>query len=236
MDEIWVPTPFVSQAVTGMAPDLSSRVRIVPTAIGADPMPKATTVNRINIREKLKIHRTAFVSGFTFSMESCFERKNPLAALAAFKKAFPSEQDDVNFILRCHDADHYPDGHNQIRASISGDPRIILLDTYDNYIPVQKFYEAIDTFVSLHRSEGFGLTIAEAEQSGASVICTGWGLAPELEAKSAIRTVCSTMIPLRDPQRLYRPSPKDFWAEPNLEQAASLLRTEYSMKIAHPLR
>jgi glycosyltransferase involved in cell wall biosynthesis len=168
-------------------------------------------------------------------MESCFERKNPLAALAAFKEAFPPDQSDVQFILRCHDAEHYPDGHKQIRANISGDRRVLLLNTHDNYIPVREFYEAVDTFVSLHRSEGFGLTIAEAEQSGAKVICTGWGLAPELEAKSAIRTVTSTLIPLRDPQRLYRPSPKDFWAEPNIGQAASLLRADYSAKIAQTM-
>ena len=235
MDEIWVPTPFVSQAVSSMAPDLSSRVRIIPTAIDADPMPKATMASRFAIREKLSIHQDAFVSGFTFSMESCFERKNPLAALAAFKQAFRSDQSDVKFILRCHDAEHYPDGHQQIRADVSGDRRVILLDSYDNYIPVREFYESIDTFVSLHRSEGFGLTIAEAEQSGARVICTGWGLAPELEAKSAIRTVTSTLVPLRDPQRLYRPSPRDFWAEPNIGQAASLLREDYSANIAHTM-
>ena len=235
MDEVWVPTPFVLQALTNMAPDLSDRIKIVPTAINADPMGKTSTEKRLSIRTQLGINPDSFVAGFTFSMESCFERKNPVGAVKAFKLAFPLPQDDVTFILRCHDAAHYGEGHEQLRRAIGNDPRILLLDTPDSYISVSSLYQAIDTFLSLHRSEGFGLTIAEAEQSGAKVVCTGWGLAPELQEKEAIRTVSSKFVPLHDPQRLYRSRPSEYWADPDVEEASKLLRGDYySTKFTTP--
>ena len=223
MDEIWTPTPFVRDAFAYSFPKLSERLRIVPNAIMADPFSVSTPAERAAARTRLGLAPNVFVAGFTFSMSSCFERKNPLAALEAFSLAFPAGTEPAAFLMRCHEANDYPDGRETLRARAEVDPRIVLIDTPERDVAVRDFYAAIDTLVTLHRSEGYGLTIAEATQSGARAIVTDWGLAPDLASLSGVREVTSVLIPLRDPQRIYEPGPETLWADPDIVAAARIL-------------
>ena len=230
MDQIWVPTPFVCNALIGLDPGLAERVRIVPHDIGVDPFPATSPRSRRAARDRLGISHDAFVAGFTFSMGSCFARKNPIAAIEAFQLAFPPTKDDARFVMRCCDGEQFLPGLSALETKSKQDPRIVLIDVATNDLAIQTFYEAIDTLVSLHRSEGYGLTIAEAAQTGAKVICTDWGLAPELAAIPTIRTVGSGLLPIIDPQRLFKPNGKEVWAEPDTAAAARILEQDYREK------
>ncbi len=227
MDQIWVPTPFVRNAMIGLDPGLAERVRIVPHDIDVDPFPPTSACSRRAARDRLGISHDAFVAGFTFSMGSCFARKNPMAAVEAFQLAFPPAVDDARFVMRCSDGVQFLPGLSALETKSKQDPRIVLIDVATNSLPIQTFYEAIDTLVSLHRSEGYGLTIAEAAQTGAMVICTDWGLAPELKAIPNIRTVGSRLLPIIDPQRLFKPTGSEVWAEPDTVAAARILENDY---------
>jgi glycosyltransferase involved in cell wall biosynthesis len=233
MDEIWAPTPFVRDALALMNPEAVERIRVVPNAIEADRIPTTSIETRRAARSQFKIAENDFVAGFSFSMKSGFTRKNPLAALDAFELAFPPNVINARFILRCLDAWAYPNGHDALRQRAQRDSRIILLDGTKPIGSIFEFYSALDTLVSLHRSEGYGLIIAEASQSGAATIATGWGLAPELVEMPRVRCVDFALIPICDSQGIYSSANGDLWAEPNVEQAARLLRADKAALVNH---
>jgi glycosyltransferase involved in cell wall biosynthesis len=226
LDEIWVPTPFVFDAVRATIPELTDRLRIVQNPVEADPFPHLDQAERKKAKQHLGIPGDTFVVAFTFSAGSCFTRKNPVAALDAFSLAFPIDTPNVRFLMRCNDLHTYPWGESILRKRADQDQRIIL-SCGETAVPIRKFYAATDTLLSLHRSEGYGLTIAEAAQSGTRVIATEWGLAPELRAMPGVSTVRYTLVPLIDPQGFYCPANGAVWADANLLDAASLLQSHF---------
>ena len=222
-DEIWAPTPFVAEALKAVMPELRP-IKIVPNAIAADPFAPVSAGQTAKARTGLNIGEGVFVTGFTFSMASGFWRKNPLGAIEAFQKAFPENRKKVRLILRCHDCALYPAGYDLLKAAALIDPRILLFDGEDRRIALGDFYAAIDVLLSLHRSEGFGLTLAEALQSGRRVITTDWGLAPELAVASGVTQVPSVLVPVEDPQGVYEDYMSQTWAEPDTTTAAKALK------------
>ena len=84
------------------------------------------------------------------------------------------------------------------------------------------FQFLIDCYVSLHRAEGLGLTIASAMSAGIPAIATGWS--GNLEFMTADNSV---LVPyeLRDVGPDAAPYPADaIWAEPDRHVAASSMR------------
>jgi glycosyltransferase involved in cell wall biosynthesis len=221
-DEIWAPTPFVADSIRAVMPE-PRPVKIVPNAVDADPFARVSAEDAAKARASLGIDKGAFVAGFTFSMASGFWRKNPLGAIEAFKKAFPGNQ-EARLILRSHDCALYPAGYDLLKAAVLADTRVRLFDGEDQRIGLVDFYAAIDVLLSLHRSEGFGLTLAEALQSGRRVITTDWGLAPELAADAGVIQVPSRLIPVDDPQGVYEDYAGQQWAEADMGAAAKALR------------
>jgi glycosyltransferase involved in cell wall biosynthesis len=85
------------------------------------------------------------------------------------------------------------------------------------------FYAALDVYLALFRSEGYGLNLMEAAQTGLPVLATRWGLAPELLALSEMTTVGYNLIPVVDPEGKYDGIAGAEWAEPDIEDAAHQL-------------
>jgi glycosyltransferase involved in cell wall biosynthesis len=226
MDEIWAPTPFVLSAIQAMEPSFADRLKLHPNPIHIDPFPATTPIARLSARKKLKISDSDFVASFSFAAGSGFSRKNPMAALDAFARAFAGQQAGVWFLMRCHDIKTYGPGYKALMDRARADRRIIL-DFDPDGLTIREFFAATDTLVSLHRAEGFGLIIAEAAQSGAKAIATGWGLAPELQAMPAVRVIDYSMTKIADPQRFFDPGDGDEWADPNTDQAASILYEDF---------
>jgi len=77
-----------------------------------------------------------------------------------------------------------------------------------------------DIVLSLHRSEGFGLLPAQAMVAGKAVVATGWSANLDFMAPGTGVLVDYTLVPVRDPQALYRGGR---WAEPDVADAAHKL-------------
>lgn len=108
-----------------------------------------------------------------FDMASNFYRKNPLAAIEAFKLAF-----GVNFpaklFIKVSSLAAYPLGKNQLLDATESWPSIIIIEEVYSHADLQKLYKSADIYLSLHCSEGYGLTIHEAMLYGIHVVATGW--------------------------------------------------------------
>jgi hypothetical protein len=155
-------------------------------------------------------------------MAANFTRKNPLAAIAAFQRAFPrSGAMSAFLLLRCPDASNYPAGEEALKRAAHDDDRIRILNRAA--APLMMFYQAIDVYLSLHRSEGYGLQLVEALQVGADVVATGWSIGDDISKRPGFHPVRSTQTPVRDPQGVYAAVPDATWAEPNIADAAALL-------------
>lgn len=221
LDAIWTPSPFVADAVCTSLRDFTGKIWVKPHATSLDPIPSITSQRRAEARARLGIKNEAFVAGYAFTVASNFARKNPIAAIDAFQRAFPDRNDGAALLLRCPDLDDYPRGKAQITARTATDARIRILDR--TAAPMPAFYDALDVFLSLHRSEGYGLQIVEAMQAGVPAIATAWGLDHSITSQPRFCGLSSALVAVSDPQRLYQSVSNARWAEPDIEEAAKML-------------
>ena len=164
----------------------------------------------------------------SFSVGSIVARKNPLATIQAFRKAMGSLETPAELLVRCLDADAFPDALSSLDQAAAGDPRIHIVRIGQETSEIEDAYLATDIYVSLHRSEGFGLNLAEALALGLPVLATGWGLSDSITGHPSFIGVPSVLVPVIDPQHVYDQVPGARWAEADVEFAAAELRKRVS--------
>ena len=222
-DEIWTPSPFVADAIAAGLPDYAGPVEIVPHAVQHDPMQAMPASERAVLRRSVGFAPDCFVAGTSFSFDSNYARKNPCGAIDAFRLAFRLGE-NVRLVIRCNDAPQHARLFEHLVSYAGDDDRIIIWDTSQAARPIRPFYAQIDVYLSLHRSEGYGLNLMEAAQAGLPVIATGWGLAPDIAARPELQTVNSRPVVPLDTQKVYERYPGAVWAEPDVWDAAVKLR------------
>jgi glycosyltransferase involved in cell wall biosynthesis len=158
----------------------------------------------------------------SFNLASSFERKNPLAAIAAFRAAF-GERADRLLVLKVGYPEHFPADLARLRAAIGG-ARNIRLDT-GTLSPDRSraLVASADIILSLHRSEGFGLVPAEAMLLGKPVIATGWSGNMDFMDSDCAVPIGFRLIPVCDSRGVYD-IPGAVWAEADLDDAVAQLR------------
>ncbi len=207
--EIWVPSRFVAEAVQPVA--AGKRLRIVPHPVACDV---ASTVKSVEARP--------FTVLTIFNMGSSFERKNPLAAIEAFKRAFGRDR-STRLILKTANVDTFPQGLGRLQSAIADHPNIMLVTRSIQQAEIDALYDTSDVLLSMHRSEGFGLVLAEAMCRGLPVVATDWsGNRDFLTEQTGVPVPCR-LIAARDPQGTYD-MPSMMWADPDVDAAANALR------------
>ncbi|GAB2980107.1 FkbM family methyltransferase [Amycolatopsis acidiphila] len=158
---------------------------------------------------------------FAFDFNSIAQRKNPWGTVTAFQKAFPGRE-DVRLTIKTINSERRPVEAERLRAAVAGDDRIELLERYLSLDELHELYERSTCYVSLHRSEGFGLTVAEAMARAMPVISTDYSSTTEfLDANTG------WPIPYRLVQVGKNCEPyeaESSWADPDLDAAAAAMR------------
>jgi glycosyltransferase involved in cell wall biosynthesis len=208
--EIWVPSRFTAEAFRRHA---NRPVHVVP-----HPVQAIATRHR-----QVRGAGAPFTVLTPFNMASGFTRKNPVAAVRAFKLAFGDGATDARLILKTHHVSAYAAGHGELAAAIDGDPRITLLDRTLDRAELDKLVADSDALMLLHRSEGFGLPLAEAMGQGLPVVATNWSGNTDFMDFGNSCPVSYCLVPARDPQGSYDHAGQ-LWAEPSAEDAAKHLR------------
>jgi glycosyltransferase involved in cell wall biosynthesis len=222
-DAIWAPSPFVANTLFIELPEFTGDIKIVPHPVDCDPVPRLNPEQKRVLRETYCIAPRSFVVGYAFSFNSNYARKNPTGAIDAFRLAFLETDTRVRLLLRCHDGDHQTHLMAHLKSYIGSDDRITVIEAAERSWPISEFYSCLDAYLSLHRSEGYGLQLAEAAQAGTAVIATGWGLAPDIARRPEVNSVHYRLVVPLDPQGFYTQFEGALWAEPDLVQAARLL-------------
>jgi glycosyltransferase involved in cell wall biosynthesis len=209
-DEIWVGSDHVRSSVA----------EVVDTPVHTFPVPVVVPESALRSRQQLGLP-DGFVFLFSFNYESVFLRKNPIGLVTAFAKAF-ADRDDVWLVLKTIHGDRYRRERAELHDVARAVPNVSLLESSLPAGDYHALYAASDAYVSLHRAEGFGLTIAEAMALGKPVIATGYS--GNLEFMRADDSYLVPWSPSSIPEGLPYPA-GSIWAEPDLDEAARLMRS-----------
>ncbi|MES2933685.1 MAG: glycosyltransferase, partial [Pseudomonadota bacterium] len=209
LDEIWVATEFVAQAMRKFTNKPVTKIR----------PPIKVELSRQYERVEFGVAKERFLFLFSFDFGSFSARKNPDAAILAFQQAFPLDRQDVGLIIKSHGGANWPEKLLELQQQIARDPRIVLIDRLMTRDQVFGLQSVCDVFVSLHRSEGLGLGLAECMAQGKAVIGTAYSGNLEFMSDENSCLVDCDMIAIAKGQYLYD-QPNVSWAEPHIAQAA----------------
>jgi glycosyltransferase involved in cell wall biosynthesis/SAM-dependent methyltransferase len=210
VDEVWVGSDYVRSLIT---PVTDKPVLTMPVPIRV-PAPSSLTREQLGLPE-------GFLFLFVFDFFSSIERKNPLGLIEAYCRAFAPE-DGAVLILKSVNGDRRLEELEMLRSAASDRPDIVIIDRYVSAEERSGMMTACDCYASLHRSEGLGLTMAEAMALGKPVVATGWSGNLEFMSEENSHLVHHGMVML---ERDHGPYPAGAeWAEPDLDHAADCLR------------
>lgn len=214
LHEVWVPSAFVRQAVSA---GIDRPVSVVPHPVKVAPGDRARGREAMGIADP-----ETLIIGTIFDTRSFMRRKNPLGAIEAFQKAFPDpEKANVRLVLKSHGPLDTPWARHAFSKAASTQGVIVRHSVFSSS-EMDDFHAGLDILLSMHRSEGFGLNIAQAMAKGKVAVATGWSGNMDFMSDE-------NSVPLRYDLRPLAPGDYPFsenqqWAEPSMEHAVEVLQ------------
>lgn len=211
-DEIWTYSNYTAETIARQSP---IPVLKLPPSIALP----STSVDR----KALGLPQGKFVFLFMFDFHSTLARKNTLGTIEAFKQAFPqSNNEDVLLVIKSSNGHFHPQQREQLKEQAEDWPSIRLIDGHLKKEELYGLVKSCDCYVSLHRAEGFGLTMAEAMYYGKPVIATAYSSNMEFMNVGNSFPVKYDLVTLAENYGPY--SQGNVWAEPDIDHAASLMQ------------
>lgn len=210
-NEIWAPSSICHEAI--------SRYSNIPVVKIPYPIVSMDLTQRIVARNK-GINFPEFTFLTIFDVVSDAERKNPLFAIRAYlnmSECYKSSK----LIVKVRNTDHDPLLAEKLLEISKKNNRVEVINCYFDEKSINKLYERVDTYISFHRAEGFGLTISDSISRGIPVIVTGYSGNMDFCDPSDTRLVSYDLIQVGHNRPRYRFN--DLWAEPNMNDAVSAL-------------
>ena len=204
VDEVWAPSRYTAEAFAGAR----APVRVVPHPLFLEDYADVAPAPR----------RPGFQAVTLFDFNSSAARKNPLGAIAAFRRAF-GDDPACELVIKTQNGAVHP--HALARLRDQAGPGVRIVDETWPYGQVKALIAGADALLSLHRAEGFGLTVAEAMALGTPVVATAATGVTDFFDESCGVAVPWSPTPVDDPQGIYR---GQTWAEPDLDAASVGLR------------
>jgi glycosyltransferase involved in cell wall biosynthesis len=227
VDEIWTASRFVRDAFQKYT---DRPVRVVPCVV--EP-----TLDTSRTRRDFGIPAGAVACLFSFDANSTFARTNPRAVIEAFRRAVPRAARGVSAILimKSINLHNYPEARHFLElelASVGG----VIID--DDLTPGEMgaLIAMSDIYVSLHRSEGFGLGMAEAMYFGKAVIGTAYSGNMDFMSAANSCPIGYRLVEVGPGELRFNPGAElvyeygQLWAEPDIDEASARLR----FLITHP--
>lgn len=218
VDEVWAASHYTYEAYALSSP---VPVRHVPMAVSVEEGAGYS-------RQDFGLPVGMFLFAFAFDSLSTFARKNPMAVVRAFQTAFPDRDEPVGLVVKGLRSSEHPEWL-ALLACAALDPRIHIVTTSLPRAQLLDLYRAIDCFVSLHRSEGFGRNIAECMAVGKPVIVTAYSGNLDFTDHETAALVPARLRELA--QGDYPFGAGQHWAQPDEAGAARLMRRMVDDKV-----
>lgn len=213
VDEVWVATAHIADALKPVSPVPVRTVRL----------PIVTPAAMTTSRAELGLPE-GYTFLFVFDYRSVFRRKNPLGLVEAFTRAFEPGA-GPSLVIKSIFGDEFPEQRQLLRDAVADRPDIHLIEETVAAEAKNAMIASCDCYVSLHRSEGLGLTMGEAMYFGRPVIATGYSGNLDFMTEENSFLVRHSMVKIGDDAPPYPPNGE--WAEPDLDHAAELMRDAY---------
>lgn len=217
-DEVWCPSNFTAAAIAEKSP---VPVLTMPHAIGfAAPAGPTAELRR---RFSLPVEKFLFLT--LFDLNSYAARKNPRAVIAAFRQSGLAGH-GAALVVKVQNVAGNEADFAELRESVRDLPGTVILTETLARADIYALEAACDCFVSLHRSEGFGLAVAECMALGKPVISTDWSATAEFVSAE---NGCPVRAPLVTLDRNHGPYAKgSTWADPDPAHAAEWMNRIFS--------
>ncbi len=210
VDEVWVASEFVAET---LRPLTAKPVHVVPLPALVPSHPTHVTRQDLDLPD-------AFLFLSSFDFYSVVGRKNPVDLIDAFAKEFaPGE---AALVLKTINGSDVEGSLEALRKHASCHPDIHVLDGYLPAATMRALTGLADCVVSLHRSEGLGLSLLEAMALAKPVIATGYsGNLAFMDDENSF-LVGYDLVPVGGGNEPYPAHAR--WAQPRVDDAARLMR------------
>jgi len=211
VDELWVPSTFIQDAISSVAP---VPVVKIPHAVRFTPTPGVK-------RAAFGLPEGKCLVLVMYDFHSFQERKNPQAAIAAFRQAQAAEP-SLGLVIKTINAQHHHRQRQELQEALRDVAGVTFIDAALTRQQAWDLQMCCDILLSLHRAEGFGLILAEMMYLGKVVVATGWSANMDFMDESNSLPVAFELKPLPRPIGPYEAGIP--WAEPDIDHAAAGLR------------
>jgi len=211
VNEIWTPSTFSAVALQ----------RKIKRPVHVMPLPLDLAPAQSGMRKKLGFREDDFLVLVAYSVTSCVERKNPYAAIRAFLASLGGEF-NAYLIIKVSGLDSWKPARAELLVATANHPRVHILDKILTESEMAGLVEEVDVVLSMHRSEGYGLLLAEGMARGKTVVATGWSGNMDFMTCETSFPLPYRLVKVSDRQRIYN---RGIWAEPDEREAAAVLRS-----------
>ena len=206
-DEIWTVSTFCQESL--------AKISKIPIIKIPHPIEKRPLSLRVKNRAEGKCTEP-FTFLNIFNVYSDAERKNPLFTIRAFLNAYEGNL-NVRLIIKVSNLEFDPILAEKLTIVSKRFKNIEIIDSFITDSAIQALYDAADAYVSLHRAEGFGLTISDAISRGIPVITTGYSGNMDFCRFNQTRLVDYSLRTIGHDRLRYLNN--DIWAEPSMTDA-----------------
>ncbi|MFM8236249.1 MAG: methyltransferase domain-containing protein [Actinomycetota bacterium] len=211
VDEVWVTSDYLRRALLGVT---DKPVHVMPMPVRVPEAPPPFDRHRLGIPDGPMLL-------FMFDYFSTVDRKNPLGLIDAFCAAFGDGEGPV-LVIKSINGDQARSDRERVRFRARGRSDIVLLEDYLSPEDNTALLGAATAYVSLHRSEGYGLTLAESMALGVPVIATGFSGNLEFMTADDGVLVDYALAPVPPDAGPYPAGAT--WADPDVVAAAAAMR------------
>ncbi|MFX3632178.1 MAG: glycosyltransferase family 4 protein [Candidatus Pristimantibacillus sp.] len=224
VQEIWAPSTFVAEAIAMKSPVPVVRI----------PHSIELFITEQRDREFFKLPQEPFLFLTMYDVKSYNQRKNPQASVEAFKKAFQKDDLSIGLVVKVNSSDAKE--LKELNGLIGDYSNIYIIKDVLSRNDTNALLQITDCYISLHRSEGFGLGLAEAMYLGKPAIGTNWSSNIDFMNSSNSCLVDYELVQLGETYGPYESY--QVWAEPDTMHAASYMKRivediEYRNRIAY---
>ena len=208
-DEVWAASQFTQFSIAGS----------VKKPVLHMPLAGEFKLESFLSRRYFGIPESSFVFLFFFDFTSYLERKNPFAALEAFNELCKRRpNDDLFLVIKIKGGEAKRGDHKRFGEYVSRHTgRFQVIDRLLDDNETKNLLRCCDCFLSLHRSEGFGLGMVRAMYLGKPVVATGYSGNLDYMSETNSCLVRYTLRSVAD--GAYPFAEGQVWAEPDISHA-----------------
>ncbi|MHB8342156.1 MAG: glycosyltransferase [Mycobacteriales bacterium] len=224
IDEVWVASEYVQNIFQRVT---DKPVWVIPAVVEGQ-------TRADHDRSYFGLPERSCLFFYNFDAASSYARKNPMGFIRAFERAFTGAERDgkVTLVLKAMRLDWFPELARVIAAAVARVNGVLIAEDLSQQ-EMTSLLHCVDVYVSLHRSEGFGLGMAEAMRLGKPVIATAYSSNVDFCGLANTRQVGYRLVPINDDDHRYHKAMTglyragQLWADPDLGQAARWMRDLY---------